>query len=82
MPDPALRFSAHPLAIVSDILRQPSGTLPLALYQLASRVRPRVNRRIARKPRRDLDHRLVDQDRHGVQVAGVGFQPQSLRLQR
>ena len=32
--------------------------------------------------RRDLDHRLVDQHRHRVQVAGVALQPEPLRLQR
>ncbi len=40
------------------------------------------NRRLAGKARRDLDHRLVDQHRHRVEVAGVTFQPQALCFQR
>ena len=34
------------------------------------------------KPRRDLDHRLVDQHRDRVQVAGVALEPEPLRLER
>ena len=41
-----------------------------------------VYRRIACEPRRDLDHRLVDQNRHRIQVAGVAFEPEPLRLER
>jgi len=50
----------------------------------SQRRRPRlgVHRRLAREPRRDLDHRLVDQHRHRVQVAGVTLEPEPLRLQR
>ena len=46
------------------------------------RLRVRVHRRAAGELRRDLDHRLVDQHRHRVQVAGESFEPQPLRLQR
>ena len=46
--------------------------------------RPRlgIHRRLARELGRDLDHRLVDQHRHRVEVAGESFQPEPLRLQR
>ena len=42
----------------------------------------RIHRRLARELRRDLDHRLVDQHRHRVQVAGVALEPEPLRLER
>ena len=42
----------------------------------------KADRRPARELGRDLDHGLVDEHRHGVQVAGVSLQPQPLRLQR
>ena len=41
-----------------------------------------VHRRLARELRRDLDHRLVDQHRHRVQVAGVALEPEPLRFER
>ncbi|MFZ1507619.1 MAG: hypothetical protein WAV74_12610, partial [Anaerolineae bacterium] len=41
-----------------------------------------IDRRLAGELGRDLDHRFVDQHRHGVEVAGVGFEAQALRLQR
>src|SRR6266566_2011404 len=40
-----------------------------------------MDRRTAGESRRDLDHRLGDQDRHGVQVARVCFKSKSLCLQ-
>ena len=43
---------------------------------------PRVHRRQVGKFGRNLDHRLVDEHRHGVEIGGVGLQPQPLRLQR
>src|SRR5258707_2583656 len=44
-------------------------------------LRVRIHRRLVGELGRNLDHRLVDQHRHGVQVAGVTLQPQPLRLQ-
>ena len=41
----------------------------------------RINRRPPGEPGRNLDHRLVDEHRYGVEVTGVGFQAQSLGLQ-
>ncbi len=42
----------------------------------------RTDRRRARELGRNLDHRLVDEHGHGVEIGGVGLQPQPLRLQR
>ncbi len=87
VPDALLGFVAHPLAVVAHVLGQPLGALPLPLHaQLAvfGHLRPRfgVHRRHAGELGRNLDHRLVDKHRHGVQVRSVGLQPQPLRLQR
>ena len=41
-----------------------------------------THRRAARELGRHLDHGLVDEHGHGVEVAGVSLQPQPLPLQR
>ena len=40
-----------------------------------------MHRGFSRKARGNLDHGLVDEHRHGVEVAGKGLQPQALGLQ-
>jgi hypothetical protein len=42
----------------------------------------KAHRRPARELGRNLDHCLVDEHGHGVEVTGVSLQPQPLRLQR
>jgi hypothetical protein len=41
-----------------------------------------IHGRQAGKPRRNLDHRLADEHRDRVQVAGVRLEPEPLRLER
>ena len=87
VPDALLRFVAHPLAVVAHVLGQRLGTLPLPLHaQLAVpghlRARFGVHRRHPGELGRNLDHRLVDEHGHRVQVRSVGFETQTLRLQR
>ena len=87
MPDAPLRLVAHPLPVVAHVLGKPLRAGPVAFDQRRFGRRPagpglRVDRRPAGELRRDLDHRLVDEHRHRVQVAGMGLKPQALRLQR
>ena len=82
MADALFRLVAHPLAVGADILGQPLRTPPGLGQQPLLCARFRVHRRPAGKLGRNLDHGLVDQHRHRVQVAGIAFQPQPLRLQR
>ena len=87
MPDAPLRLVAHPLPVVAHVLGEPLRPGPAALDQgrLGRRSAGpglRVDRRPASELGRDLDHRLVDEHRHRVEIAGVGLQPQALRLQR
>ena len=81
VPDAAERFPLHPLAVILHISGKPLRSLPApGGIQFGAAVR--VDRRLPGKPGRDLDHGLVDHYRHGVQVVGVGFQPQPLGFQR
>ena len=79
--DAAERLPFHPLAVILHIGGKPLRPLPAgcAIQQGAA---VRVDRCLPGKPGRDLDHCLVDHHRHGVQVVGVGFQPQPLGFQR
>ena len=71
MADALLGLVAHPLAVVANILGQTLRALPVLGEVILVFARLRVNRRLASELRRDLDHRLVDQHRDGVQVTGV-----------
>ncbi len=96
VPDALLGLVPHPLAVIAHVLGQALGAFPLAVDQvlLASRAPltlpsppggegsiVRVHRRLARELGRDLDHRLIDQHRHRVEIRCVGLQPQPLGLQ-
>jgi hypothetical protein len=80
--DALFGFVAHPLPVVAHILGEPLraavglGKQPLFLARFW------VDRRTVGKLGRDLDHGLVDEYRHRVEVTGVALQPQALRLQR
>jgi hypothetical protein len=82
VPDALLRLVAHPLAVVAHVLGQAPRAPPLACEQCLLASRLGVHRRLAGEPRWDLNHRLVDEHRHRVQVARVGLEPQPLRLER
>lgn len=81
MPDALAGFLLHPFAVITHILRQPSCTLP-TLIGSALPLGFRVHGRMSGKLRRNLNHRLVNHHRHGVQVVCVRFQPQTLCFQR
>ena len=82
MPDPLLRLVTHPPAVVAHVLGQPLRPAPRLRDHRPIRPRRRVHRRPAREARRDFDHRLVDQHRHRVQVAGMGFEAEPLGFER
>ena len=78
MADAPLRLVADPAAVAADVLGQTGRTGPIqALFG-----GPWEDRRLVRPSRWDLDQRLVDQYRHRIEVAGVGLQAETLRLQR
>ena len=79
--DAAERLPLHPLAVILHIGGKPLRPLP-AGCAIQPGAAVRVDRCLPGKPGRDLDHCLVDHHRHGVQVVGVGFQPQPLGFQR
>ena len=83
MPDAALGFVAHPLSVIAHILGQSLRAFPGAKLTMR-RFRPRlwVDRRPAGKFRRNLDQRLGDKNRDGIEVRAVGAEAQALRLQR
>ena len=78
VPDAAFGFVAHPLPVRLNIRSQ---TLR-PLVGVETRVDTWMHRRQTRKPRRDLDHRLVDQHRHRIQITSQSRKPKPLRLQR
>ena len=81
MPDALIGFLLHPFAVIAHVLRQPCRALPTDVGRaLPSCVR--VYRAHTRKLRRNFNHRLVNHNRNRVQVMRMGFQSQSLRLQR
>ena len=83
MADAPLRLLPHPAPIAAHVLRQTARAGPFpAGDQLRLRPRLRVHRRAPGELRRELDHRLVDQHGHRVQVAGVRLQAEPLRFQR
>ena len=77
------RLVAHPLAVVAHVLGKPLRATPLTFDEIGWIVlRPRPHRRPASELWRDLDHRLADEHRDRIEIAGVALQPQPLRLQR
>jgi hypothetical protein len=81
MADATLGLITHPLAVVAYVLGQALRPSPRAAVPDPP-TRRGVHGRPAAEARRDLDHRLVDQHRHRIQITGVRFQAQALRLQR
>src|SRR4051794_3316292 len=81
MTNPLLRLVAHPLTVVTHVLGQPLRTTPLVSEQRLLLARPGIDRRLTRELGWDLYHCLIDQNRNRVQITGVAFQPQTLRLQ-
>ena len=80
MTDALVCLLLHPLAIIAHILCQALRSAPSLRHLTGSGIR--VYGSHAGKPGRNLYHGLVNHHSHRVQVMGVGFQPQPLRLQR
>ena len=72
---------SHPLTVVPNILGQSLRSLPFFLEKRVVFPDRRVHGRLPCELWRYLNHRLIDKYRHGIQVAGVSLQAQSLRLQ-
>ena len=77
MPDPSLRLVPHPLPVRLHVRGNPLRPVPCR----ESGVDIGVNRRPPGEAGRYLDHRLVDQHCHRVQVPCHCPEPQPLRLQ-
>ncbi|MDA8150786.1 MAG: hypothetical protein M0041_06660, partial [Nitrospiraceae bacterium] len=77
-------FFPHPVAVPSNILCQSLGPAPIGFRGAAFlfAFRNRAHRFSPSKFGRDFDHGLVDQNRHGIEVRGPGFKPQTLGLKR
>src|SRR5688572_26281700 len=76
-----LRFLAHPRTIVAHVLRQTGGTGPFSfksqfLLLRAMYAVPETDRASAGKLGRNLDHGLVYEHGHRVEITGVNFQSQ------
>ena len=82
MTDALLRLVAHPLAVVAHVLGEPLRAVPLSRIQRLLCSRFRVHRWLAGELRRNLNHCLVDQHRHRIEVAGVALQAEPLRFER
>ena len=78
MADPLLRLVTHPLAVGADVGGQSLGALPAADPGFGE---AGEHRRLVAELGRDLDQRLVDQHRDRIEVRGVGFEAEPLRLQ-
>src|SRR5208283_2523679 len=81
MPDALLGLVTHPLAVISHIFGQALCTAPVLFNEVLILSRLRIYRWTTFELGRDLDHRLIDEYRHWVQVAGIAFQPESLRFE-
>ncbi len=77
-PHTPLRLVIHPTPIGGHIRGQTLSPLP-SLEILAD---IGMHRRQTRETRRNLDHRLVDQHRHRIQIPSQRHQTEPLRLQR
>ena len=64
---------AHPLAVVLHVLGKALG-----IAVVGPRPRARMDRLTVLESRRDLNHSLADHDGHGIEVATMGGQPESL----
>ena len=78
--DAALGLVSHPAPVVAHIGGQALRARPLPEVRSAFLIG--MDRRPTGKPGRDLDHCLVYEHRHGVEVRGVHLEAQALRLQR
>ena len=76
VPNAALRLVPHPPPVEAHILRQALGA-PVARLVRS----PRVDGRAASKARGNVDERLVDEDRQGVEVRRLSRAAQPLGLQ-
>ena len=83
MADAFVGLFAHPVAVAPHILRQPFGAAPILMEPRpgALRLRHGAHGLAAGEFWRYLYHRLVYHHRHGIEIAGVAFEPQPLRLQ-
>src|SRR5581483_4678877 len=77
MPNSFLGLFVHPVAVKSHVFGEPLRAVPVNI-QIAAR----IDRWLACKSRRDLDHRLVNQYRYWIEIARTGREAESLRLQR
>ena len=79
---PPFGLVANPLAVVTYIFSEGFESLPLSVDEVPRGARSRVHGWSPRELRRDLDHRLVDENRNRVEVAGIGFEAEPLRFHR
>ena len=80
MTDTLLGLIPHPLPIAAHVLSEPLGPLPLLREELFVFTNIGMHRWQAGKLRRNLDHRLVDENGDGIEVAGVCLQAEPLSL--
>jgi len=80
MTDTLLRFLAHPLAVIAHILGQPLRAFPLPSDKIAITTCLRIHWRMSCEFRRNFDHRLVNKHGDRIEVRGIGFQAEPLRL--
>ncbi len=81
MTDATESFLLHPFAVITHVFGKPLSSAPRTVTtQLGSGIR--IHRRLPGKTRGNLYHGLIYHHCHGVQVVGMGFQPQPLRLKR
>ena len=76
--DAPLGFVANPAAVFADVSGQALGPNPLCSFFRGAW----INRRTREEFRRYFDESLVDEHCKRVEIAGVGFQAQSLSLER
>ena len=72
MPDTFFRFVAHPLPVIAHVFGEPARAGPggsvKRLFRLVFVLPRRVDWRLSGKLGRNLNQRLVDEHRHGIEV--------------
>jgi hypothetical protein len=89
--DTLFGFLTHPVAVAAHIFGQATGTVPGIgiftetvtgnLLGLGGAFDGRADRSEAREARRNLNHGLVDENGHGVEVGGKRGQAEALGLE-
>lgn len=78
--DALVCFVFHPASVEFHVRGQTAVALPIVQFHTFLRIR--IHRGFASEYGRYLDHRLVDRDGHRVQILGIRFETQALRLKR